>query len=207
MVTEVTMLNRLSLKWFEAIFGVSWPRLRVGARLKAIPWWLIAIAFIAVYTALTIYNRPTYRQAFDFIKVGLSITLTTTLFAFAIAVVLGLITGLGRLSNNVLLKNAATLYIEIVRGIPMLVLIFYIALVGMPGVVSGLNQLGHWLIGLGITSLGSSLSGLENNAVSMGVRAIVAHSIHSQRANGSCAFIGDDLRTGDALRHPSPGHS
>lgn len=171
------MLNRLSLKWFEAIFGVSWPRLRVGARLKAIPWWLIAIAFIAVYTALTIYNRPTYRQAFDFIKVGLSITLSTTLFAFAIAVVLGLITGLGRLSNNVLLKNAATLYIEIVRGIPMLVLIFYIALVGMPGVVSGLNQLGHWLIGLGITSLGSSLSGLENNAVSMGVRAIVALSI------------------------------
>lgn len=171
------MLNRLSLKWFEAIFGVSWPSLRLGARLITIPWWLIAIAFIAVYTAITIYSRPTYRQAFDFIKVGLSITLTTTLFAFAIALLLGLITGLGRLSNNVVLKNAATLYIEIVRGIPMLVLIFYIALVGMPGVVSGLNQLGHWLIGLGATSLGSPLSQLENNAVSMGVRAIVALSI------------------------------
>ncbi|KPL84720.1 amino acid ABC transporter [Thermanaerothrix daxensis] len=156
---------------------MSWPRLHWGARLKAIPWWLVAMGLIAIYTAITIYSRPSYRQAFDFIKVGLSITLSTTLFAFGIAVVIGLITGLGRLSNNLLFKNLATLYIELVRGIPMLVLIFYIALVGMPGVVSALNQLGHWLSGVGAGELGSRLSSLENNAISMGVRAITALSI------------------------------
>lgn len=171
------MINRLSIRWFEAIFGVSWPGLRLGARLKAIPWWLIGIVFIAAYTAFTIYTKPSYRQAFDFIKAGLGVTLTITLFAFGIAVVLGLVAGLGRLSGQVLVRNLATLYVEIVRGIPMLVLIFYIALVGMPGVVSALKGIGEWLSSLGLSAPGAFLSRLENNSVSMEVRAVTALSI------------------------------
>ena len=42
------------------------------------------------------------------------------------SLVLGLVTGLGRLSRNRLVNLAASTYVEIIRGIPLLVQLFYI---------------------------------------------------------------------------------
>jgi polar amino acid transport system permease protein len=89
---------------------------------------------------------------------------------------LGLITGLGRISKNTFFRNLATLYVEIIRGIPMLVLIFFIALVGVPTVVDGLKELGIWLTTNGLIGIGAWLSSFENNAVPMNSRAVIALS-------------------------------
>jgi polar amino acid transport system permease protein len=151
-------------------------RVNLSQRLKSIPWWLVGIAVIAIITAVTIATNIRYQDAFNFIKAGLGVTISTTLTAFLFALVLGLITGLGRISNNTFARNLATLYVEIIRGIPMLVLIFFIALVGVPAVVDGFKATGVWFTQNGMIDIGNWLSSFKNNAVPMNTRAVIALS-------------------------------
>jgi polar amino acid transport system permease protein len=150
---------------------------RRDERLARFPWWFVAMILIAVSTAFIIYFKGNYREAFGRIVIGLGVTIATSLVAYGIALVLGLLAGLGRISRNVVLNNLATLYVELVRGIPMLVLIFFIALVGVPLVVDGMNSLGVWLNTLGLTAVGAILTGLTNQAIAMNVRAIIALAV------------------------------
>ncbi len=149
----------------------------IWIKINNAPLWLFGIAVIAIITAITIATNESFRNAFIFIKAGLGVTISTTLAAFLFAVVLGLITGLGRISNNLVFRNLATLYVEIIRGIPMLVLIFFIALVGIPAIVDGFNSLGVWMTENGFTGLGNWLVGFKNNAVPMNTRAVIALSV------------------------------
>jgi len=153
------------------------PQVQLGKQWTDIPWWFVAMILIAIWTGYFIFTRENYREVFDFIKAGLSVTIVTSLVSYGIALVLGLLAGLGRISRSVVFNNLATLYIELVRGIPMLVLIFFIALVGVPMVVDGVNALGQWLNSLGLTLVGDLLTSMENQAVSMNVRAVVALSV------------------------------
>jgi polar amino acid transport system permease protein len=142
------------------------------------PWWFVALIFIAIYAAYIIISKEHYREAFLFIfPRGIQITIRTSLIAYGLAVILGLIAGLSRISGNVVLNNLARLYIELIRGIPMLVLIFFIALVGVPVVVEGLNALGIWLSDHGMESVGIVLTEFNNQGIPMNARAIVALSI------------------------------
>jgi polar amino acid transport system permease protein len=145
-------------------------------RLADLPWWLIAIFLIAILTGYLIYTKPNYNEAFNFIKAGLSVTISTSLISYAIAMVLGLFAGLGRLSKNVVINNIARLYVEFIRGVPMLVLIFFIALVGVPIVIDALNGLGTWLSGKGLTGIGNIFLVINNQNVSQNARAIIALS-------------------------------
>ncbi len=151
---------------------LNWNGIR--SRLRDYPWWLVGILFLVLSTFYLILTQPTFNEAFAFIKAGLSVTLSTTFSAFGIALVIGLLAGLGRISSNVLIRNIATLYIELVRGIPMLVLIFVIAIVAVPAMVSGLNALGATLAENGLPFLAVLFSGIENKEVPMTARAITA---------------------------------
>jgi polar amino acid transport system permease protein len=151
--------------------------LSMSDKLRRFPWWFVALIFIAIGAGLVIFFNTDYRQAFLFIRMGLLVTITTSLAAYAVAVVLGLLAGLGRISRNVFFNNLATLYIELVRGIPMLVLIFFIALVGVPMAVDLMNNLGRLLNGMGVTSIGGLLTAIKNDQVDMNIRAIVALAV------------------------------
>ncbi len=126
---------------------------------------------------LRVKTPGNYGEAFNFIKIGLSTTIKTSLIAYCIAIVFGLIAGLGRISNNLLFKNLARLYVELIRGIPMLVLIFFIALVGVPLIVDGLNALGVRLLDAGFEALAAPLELMNNQAISMNSRAVVALAV------------------------------
>ncbi len=75
---------------------------------------------------------------------GIGLTLILTLGAFVASLALGLFLGLGRIAGRVpgqnalirlgqvVARNLSTLYIELVRGIPMIVFIFAVALVFAP---------------------------------------------------------------------------
>jgi polar amino acid transport system permease protein len=127
--------------------------------------------------SLEIYSWGNYGQAFNFIKIGLRVTIQTALTAYAFALILGLIAGLGRLSNNIFFNNLARLYVELIRGVPILVLIFFIALVGVPAVVNGLNGFGEWLTAKGVGPLGAVFTAFNNQNISMNARAIVALAV------------------------------
>lgn len=149
----------------------------MAKRLAKFPWWLLTMVLIALWTAYIIYSRGNYNEAFRRIIQGLGTTIVTSLAAYGIALIFGLLAGMGRISRNVVLNNLATLYVELIRGIPMLVLIFFIALVGVPIVVDGVNGLGNWLNSLGLTAIGGVMTKFTNQALSMNARAIVALAV------------------------------
>ncbi len=128
-----------------------------------LPWWLYALILSLFITAWSVYSKENLREAFGFIIRGLNVTIVTALVSYAIAILLGLITGMGRISRNPVLNNIATFYVEFIRGVPMLVLIFFIALVGVPTVIDWLNSIGF--------------TALTNKAVPTEVRAVIALSV------------------------------
>ena len=127
--------------------------------------------------SLEVYSWGEYGQAFDFIKIGLNVTFKTSLISYGIALIFGLIAGLGRLSKNVVFNNLARLYVELIRGVPMLVLIFFIALVGVPALVDAMNGLGEWLSMKGVAPLSAIFTAFNNQNISMNNRAIVALAV------------------------------
>lgn len=57
---------------------------------------------------------------------GIFLTLFVAVIAFVFAVVIGLIVGLMRISENPILFNTATVYVEVLRGVPLLVTLLFV---------------------------------------------------------------------------------
>ena len=145
-------------------------------RLKDLPWWALFLLLIGVALVYAIITLPNYADAFYFIVPGLKITILVTIVAFLISLVIGLIVGLGRVSSNPVIHNVATFYVEVVRGIPMIVIIIYVAYVLVPFLVAASNGLGNWIVHaawLGFLSgLGHQLAGLDITKIDPVARAI-----------------------------------
>jgi polar amino acid transport system permease protein len=101
-------------------------------RFNDFPWWLVGILAVLGLMVYVIATNSDFSRSFNVIIAGLQLTIYTTLVGFAAALVIGLIAGLGRISQNVLIRNLATAYVEFVRGVPILVLIFTVAFVLVP---------------------------------------------------------------------------
>ncbi|MCH8157995.1 MAG: amino acid ABC transporter permease [Nitrospinae bacterium] len=67
-----------------------------------------------------------YLDLLAFLPVGIFYTLAVTFVGAAAAIFIGLLTGLAKLSDNRPVNVIACFYTEILRGIPLLVLLFYI---------------------------------------------------------------------------------
>jgi len=89
--------------------------------------WLFSFLFAVLTLAgLCIYRPDPYWKALLFLPDGLLITFQITVASVAIAVPIGLFAGLGRLSKNPFINAIASIYVEIIRGIPLMVQLFYI---------------------------------------------------------------------------------
>lgn len=146
--------------------------------LAGLPWWLLIVVLTGIYLVFTFSVDQTYQEVFSFLSAGIIVTIRVTLIAYAFAVTLGLLTGLARVSSNLIFYNAATIYVQIMRGLPILVTILYVAFVFIPAVMSGINVIGTWLAELGLLGpenllalLGNRRAGLE---VGFELRAIIA---------------------------------
>lgn len=110
------------------------------------PWWLLVALLLGLMIVYQILTNQQMGAAFRAVSVGLGTTIRVTLLAYGLAVLIGLFVGLARVSANPVINNIASFYVEIVRGIPILVLLMYIAFVAVPFGVDGLNVLGEWLL-------------------------------------------------------------
>ena len=104
------------------------------------PWWAVMIGLIIAWMGQKVLFSDEYAVAWERISPGVWLTIKTTLYSFILAFILGLVTGLGRLSRFVVFRNLARTYVEFIRGIPMLVLIFTIALVIVPQVSEAVGR-------------------------------------------------------------------
>ncbi|MBB4053092.1 polar amino acid transport system permease protein [Devosia subaequoris] len=115
-----------------------------------LPWWLLAIGLLFVLGLWAITTNATYATIFRTLSGGVVTTLWVTILGFVAATALGLLIALARTSANRILRELATFYVEIIRGIPILVFLFYIAFVAAPAMVAGFNWVFAPLIDWGL---------------------------------------------------------
>ncbi|HKZ24767.1 MAG TPA: amino acid ABC transporter permease [Acidimicrobiia bacterium] len=96
------------------------------------PWWLVVMLAIIGWLGYLVFFDERFTDARTFILPGLVITIRATLFAFALAVVIGLVAGLGRISRFTPVRHLCITYVEFIRGVPILVLILMVAFVVIP---------------------------------------------------------------------------
>lgn len=98
-------------------------------QLRAVPPWIYVLAIAALSIAVGVSLSPDSQDILKILARGLGLTLRISLISYAMALVIGLMAGLGRVSANPLLHTIATLYVEILRGVPILVVVLYVAFV------------------------------------------------------------------------------
>ena len=144
--------------------------------LAQLPWWVLVLLLMGVALVYAIASIPSYTDAFYFIVPGLKITILASVVAFAIALVTGLIVGLARISPNPIAYNIATFYVEVVRGIPMIVIIIYVAYVLVPLFVGMVNGLGNFILETSwlafLSALGQKFSAVDVKNINPLIRAI-----------------------------------
>ncbi len=96
------------------------------------PWWLIAILGFVVWLIVEAFSNDLYRQILSTVSEGIVVTVFVSLVAFVAATICGLLLALGLQSRHLPVRQFDRLYCEVIRGIPMLVLLFYVAFVGAP---------------------------------------------------------------------------
>ena len=139
---------------------------------------------IGLAIAVIIAANDIYTQVFGVILKGLWVTVFVTIVGFSLATMLGLGVALLALSETTLLRQIARFYTEVIRGVPILVLLFYIAFVGAPAFVAFANFVVTPLIAAGY------LEPMLVRDVSLMWRAIIALTI------GYSAFIAEVFRAG-----------
>ncbi len=89
--------------------------------LRQDPWWWLVAAVAAIIALLVILWPAPFREIVIFARDGILVTVIVTVSSYCLIIIVGLLGGLGRLSKNKLVFGVSSLYVEVVRGIPLLV--------------------------------------------------------------------------------------
>ena len=136
------------------------------------PWWLLILVGIGSYLFWRVLSDDLYAQVLQTLSKGIGLTLFVTLVGFGMAAILGLLLALAAGSRFVLIRQGARLYIEVVRGIPIIVLLLYVAFALAPALV----ELWNWIAGV------VGVEPVRNRDFSLLWRAIIACPLPVARA-------------------------
>ena len=153
-------------------------------RLKRLPFWLLGIILVGILILWSIVSRADNIIIFQATARGLLTTLWVSLVAFSFSLVLGLGLGLCRTSRYRVVREFSTFWVEIMRGVPMLVILYYIAFIGAPGMVEAVNFILSPLVNRGL------IAPLRIRGIPFSWRAIIALTL------GYSAFISEIFRAG-----------
>lgn len=144
-------------------------RLRRETLKPVATWWLLVLA-VALGVWLLVRTRPyPFKEIWNFIADGILVTLRLVVTSFGFILLMSLFGGLGRISRNRIIYGASSLYVEIVRGIPLLVQLLFIwfalpqvfdlvgeALIAISPALAGVGQ---WLVDLRLDPYAASVLG------------------------------------------------
>lgn len=103
-------------------------------------WWIMVAAVVALILILIFSQPDPYKRIFLFVRQGIWTTVYITCVSFFLVMFFGLIVALARLSKVALIRGISTVYVEVIRGIPMLVqLIFWYF--AFPSVMQSMGEL------------------------------------------------------------------
>jgi polar amino acid transport system permease protein len=89
-------------------------------------WKIAFFGAIGLLIFLPIYSPDPFARILLFLPDGILKTFQVTILSILLALVIGLVAGLGRISRIRIINRISTVYVEVIRGIPLLVQIFYI---------------------------------------------------------------------------------
>ncbi len=153
-------------------------------RLSRLPYWLLVALLLAVLAFWVIASNKNYQVIFNAVRQGVGTTLFVSVVSYTLAILLGLVWMFMRVSKNRVLQEISSFFVEILRGIPMLVLLYFISFVGAPALISFLNWVGKPFIEQGI------IAEISVRQVNFTARAILALTL------GYSAFLSEIFRAG-----------
>ncbi len=136
------------------------PGAEISAKLD--PWWWLVVAVAGILILLIVLKSDPYWDILYFVRDGIAVTVLLTVVSFVFIIIVGLIGGLGRIAHNPVIRLIATLYVEIVRGIPLLVQLiwWYFA---APVVIKAIGNFLHI----------SALANYQSNAIFLAIVGLV----------------------------------
>ncbi len=114
------------------------------------PWWILPLILLAGLVVTLVVTDELFQNIWNQLRAGISMTIGVSFIAYTLSMLFGLLIGLVRSTAptpgsgivKVFTYNLATLYVETLRGLPILVVILVIAFAIVPKIVEGLAQLG-----------------------------------------------------------------
>ncbi|MFA7566609.1 MAG: amino acid ABC transporter permease [Alkalispirochaeta sp.] len=89
-------------------------------------WRISFFGALGLLILLPLVSPDPYLEILAFVPDGIFRTFQVTTISIFFALIIGLLTGLGRISRITVINRIATVYVEVIRGIPLLVQLFYI---------------------------------------------------------------------------------
>lgn len=109
-------------------------------------WRLTFFGALLLLLFLCLFKSDTYLKIFLYTVKGIPTTFECTIFAILGAVIIGTITGLGSTSKNRVINQICGVYVELIRGIPLLVQLMFLyyalgSLIHIEGIVAAIIAL------------------------------------------------------------------
>lgn len=100
--------------------------LRTETHKKILSWWALVFIVAMGVWMLTRFKPQPFLEIWNFVSDGILVTLRIVLTSFGLILLVSLLGGLGRISRSPIIYGISSLYVEIVRGIPLLVQLLFI---------------------------------------------------------------------------------
>ena len=160
--------------------------------------WLLVGTVAILLLLLIITNPDTFLRILVFVSDGLVITIIVTVISFILMLFAGLVGGLGRTSKNPVIHGISSLYVEIVRGIPLLVQLiwWYFAfpvVLQSVGEILGIAALADFHanpIAMAILGLTVCYGAYMSEIVRAGIQSIPVGQMEAARSIGMTYFQG-----------------
>ncbi len=109
-------------------------------------WRLTFFGALILLVCLCVLEPDTYWKIFKYTITGIPTTFECTIFAILGAVLIGTITGVGSSSKNRVINQICGVYVELIRGIPLLVQLMFLyyalgSLIHIEGIVAAIIAL------------------------------------------------------------------
>ncbi len=133
------------------------------------------------------FSWAIFVEVFPFLLQGARVTIALTVISLSLGIVFGLFIGLARVAVNPVVRGVALVYIEVIRGTPLLMQLIFIYY-GLPSVGINLDAYTSGILGLSINS-----AAYVGEIFRAGIESIGKGQMEAARATG--------LTYAQAMRH------
>jgi polar amino acid transport system permease protein len=149
-------------------------------RIRFILTWAVIVAAVVGLVVVGAHGNPRFHleEWLPFIVGGVWMTLFLSITSIVFAVILGILGALGRLSTNPIANGAASLYVSLVRGTPLIVQILFIFL-GLPAIGIVIPD-----VPTGIVALSVNYGAYLTEIFRAGIQAVPGGQVEAARSLG-----------------------